>query len=87
MIREKIRKLIEKSIKELQKEGVFPEFDIPEIKVEHPEEKIHGDYSTNIAMIIVKQIGKNPLEIAENLKSEILNLKSGLFEKVEIAKP
>jgi len=87
MIREKIRKLIEKSIKELQKEGVFPEFDIPEIKVEHPEEKIHGDYSTNIAMIIAKQIGKNPLEIAENLKSEILNLKSGFFDKIEIAKP
>jgi arginyl-tRNA synthetase len=87
MIREKIKNLIGKSIKELQKEGVFPEFDIPEIKVEHPEEKIHGDYSTNIAMIIAKQIGKNPLEIAENLKSEILNLKSGFFDKIEIAKP
>ena len=87
MIREKIKKLIEKSIKELQKEEVFPEFEIPEIKVEHPEEKIHGDYSTNIAMIIAKQIGKNPLEIAENLKSEILNLKSGFFDKIEIAKP
>jgi len=87
MIRKEIKNLIEKAIKEFQKEEIFPEFEIPEIKVEHPEEKIHGDYSTNIAMIIAKQIGKNPLEIAENLKSEILNLKSGLFEKVEIAKP
>jgi arginyl-tRNA synthetase len=87
MIREKLKNLIQKAIKELQREKIFAEFEIPEIKIEHPEEKTHGDYSTNIAMIIAKQIGKNPLEIAENLKSEILNLKSGFFDKIEIAKP
>ena len=34
MIRQEIKKLIEKSIKELQKEGEFPNFEIPEIKVD-----------------------------------------------------
>jgi len=101
MVREEIKKLLENSIKKLWAEKIFPKFDIPEIKLEHPEEKIHGDYSTNVAMMIAKQINKNSLEIAGNLKSKILgdqpkagrmwwvgcSLKSGLFDKVETAKP
>jgi len=85
--REEIKKIIEKSIETLQKEKVFPKFDIPETKMEHPEEKTHGDYATNVAMVITKEVKKNPMEIAENLKSQILNLDSKLFEKIEVAKP
>jgi arginyl-tRNA synthetase len=87
MIREEILNLIQKSIKELQKEKVFPKFEISEIRIERPEEKIYGDYSTNIAMIIAKQIGKNPLEVAKriNWKLEIGNWK--FLDKVEVIKP
>jgi len=101
MIRQEIAKLIEKSIKVLQKEKALPKFEIPEIEIEHPEGKIHGDYATNIAMVIAKQVKKNPLEVAEKLKAEILgaqpkagrmrrvgcSLKPDLFEKVKIAEP
>ncbi|TSD02370.1 MAG: arginyl-tRNA synthetase [Parcubacteria group bacterium Athens0714_24] len=38
-----------------------------------------GDYSSNVAMILKKD--------PENLKSQISNLKSGLFEKIEVAGP
>ena len=87
MVKREIKNLITKSVKALQKKGYFSEFKISEIKIEHPEEKAHGDYATNVAMVIAKQIKKNPLEIAENLKSEILNFKSSYFDKVEIAGP
>jgi len=85
--REEIKKLTENSIKILQKEGVFPEFAIPEIVIEHPEEKIYGDYATNIAMVIARQINKNPIEIANllGLRFKIKSLR--YFDKVEIAKP
>jgi len=87
MITEKIRELIKETIKELQKEGVFIEFKLPEIIVEHPEEKTHGDYSTNVAMVIAKQIKKNPLEIAKqiNWKLKIKNWK--FLDKVEVIEP
>jgi len=75
MIREEIVKLIEKSIKELQKEKKLPKFEIPEIKVWHSEEEKHGDneidYATNITMIIAKQIKKDPVEIASMISEEI----------------
>jgi len=87
MIRQKIAKLIGKSIKELQKAKNLSEFNLPEIQVEHPEEKNHGDYATNIAMIIAKIVEKNPLEIANILGSSLKVLDSSLFEKVEVAKP
>ncbi|PIQ05766.1 MAG: arginine--tRNA ligase [Candidatus Nealsonbacteria bacterium CG18_big_fil_WC_8_21_14_2_50_37_10] len=87
MIREEIVKLIEKSIKELQKGGVLPKFDILEIQVEHPEEKTHGDYAVNVAMTIAKQVKKSPMEIAQNIKNQISKIKNNIFEKIEVAKP
>jgi len=82
MTREEIKKLIEKSIKKLQN-------GISEIKLEHPEEKSHGDYATNVAMVIAKQIRKNPLEIAKNIKNQIskINNIDLFFKKIEVAEP
>ncbi|MCP6719253.1 MAG: arginine--tRNA ligase [Patescibacteria group bacterium] len=88
MIRDEIKKLIEKSIKKLQKERVLLKFNISEIEVKHPEEKAHGDYATNIALRIGKDAKKEAMEIAELLSSELKSQDgSKLFEKVETAKP
>ena len=87
IMREEIKNLLEKSLKELQKEKIFPKFNIPEIQIEHPEEKAHGDYATNVAMVITKQIKKNPLEIANILGSRLKVLGDRLFEKIEVAEP
>jgi len=87
MMKEEIAKFTENIIRELQKIKKLPKFAIPEIQTEHPEEKVHGDYSTNIAMVIAKKVKKSPMEIAEIL-SEKLKVKSEkLFEKIEVKKP
>ena len=87
MTREKIKKIIEKSIKEIQKEGITFYFKIEDIKIEIPEQKKYGDYATNIAMIIGKRIKKNPMEIANILKLKIKSQKLKLFKKIEIVEP
>jgi arginyl-tRNA synthetase len=38
-------------------------------------------------MVIVRENKKSPMEIAETLKNQILSLKSGIFEKIEVANP
>ena len=63
MLKEKISGLLQKSIKDLQKENKLPDFEIPEVLVEYPREKSHGDYSTNIALKISKLVKKNPGEL------------------------
>lgn len=89
MIREEIKNLIEKSIKELQKAKKLLKFDIPKIQIEHPEEKAHGDYATNIALKAAKIVGKTPIEIAEMITNQLLiiNKKLKFFKEIKIAKP
>jgi arginyl-tRNA synthetase len=90
-MKDTLANLIKKAIKSLQKEKVFPKFEIPEIKIEHPKEEIHGDYSTNVAMEIAKKVKKRPMEIANLLSSKLIPLSAGqsskLFEKIEVAEP
>ena len=82
MIKEDLKKIIKKAIKELQKNKKLGLFLIPEILIEHPKEKIRGDYSTNIAFVIGKNNAINPIEVAMLLKTEIEKYKT-LIEKIE----
>ncbi|MFA4998460.1 MAG: arginine--tRNA ligase [Candidatus Paceibacterota bacterium] len=66
MIRDEIKNLIQKAIKILYKEEV-------EVRLERPTEAIYGNYSTNVAMALKK----NPQEIADSIKSDVL-------EKIEV---
>jgi len=51
-----------------------------------PNQKGHGDLSTNIAMLLTKELKKNPREIATEI-IENLSFDSNIIEKVEIAGP
>lgn len=70
MITEDIKNLVQKACSDAG-------FIAGEIALEHPENPEHGDYSTNVALVLAKQLGKNPREVAELIisKLEIGNLK------------
>ena len=55
--------------------------------LEHPENAEHGDYSTNVALVLAKKLGKNPKEVAELIigKLKIENWK--FLDRVEVAGP
>jgi arginyl-tRNA synthetase len=75
MIKKQIEKLINKALGELN---------APDFSVEIPTNKNHGDYSTNIAMVLARQLKKNPMQIAEEIAKKI---KSNNFKKIEPVKP
>jgi len=81
MIREEIEKIIQNALKELKNE--LGDFELPEISLEHPENAEHGDYSTNIAFALARQLGKTPQEVAEAIKLKIQSSKSKTIERVE----
>ncbi|KPJ98846.1 MAG: arginyl-tRNA synthetase [Desulfobacterales bacterium SG8_35] len=54
--------------------------------VELPKHAAHGDFSTNMAMLIAGREKKNPRETASQL-AEKLSAHNDLFDKVEIAGP
>ncbi len=80
MIAFEIRTLIEKTTKDL---------DLPEVDfvVEHPADLLHGDYSTNVALVVAKQIGANPKEISEKILLELEKGKPDSVQTMTIAGP
>jgi len=82
---DKISKIIEVSIEESKKNNSLPNFDSKKIIVEKPKNKSFGNWSTNIALTLSKELKKKPVEIAEIIKSNISN--SSIIETVEIIPP
>ena len=80
MIREELIKLIKEAISAAN-------LGSREVQVEHPADKAHGDYSTNVALKLAKTFKIPPMKIAENLQPRILRLGPDLFEKIEITEP
>ncbi len=67
-------------------DGVLPAgSDLSRITVEPPRDPSHGDMATNAAMVLAKDAGKKPRELAEAL-AEKLRV-DPLIEKVDIAGP
>lgn len=78
---------IKQEIKEIIKDSLIKNnisFDENKIIIENPKLESNGDYSTNIALVLTKELHKNPIEIAELIKNGI---DSEIIEKVEIINP
>ena len=58
--------------------------DEPDIIIETPKDELHGNYSTNVSLILAKKLHKNPIEIANEIKN---NINSKILEKIEVAPP
>lgn len=44
--------------------GRLPEVDVPEVRIERPKSRDHGDYATNVALALAKPAGMPPRDIA-----------------------
>ncbi len=77
-IKEEIKKIIETTVKKIG------EINSP-VLIEVPNEKIRGDYSTNIVFNLSNKLKKSPMEIADKIISQIG--KNKIFEKIEAVSP
>ncbi|MGM7682064.1 arginine--tRNA ligase [Cytobacillus sp. Hm23] len=68
------------------KAGLATREQLPEIILEIPKEKVHGDYSTNMAMQLARIAKKAPRMIAEELVNNFDKSKASI-EKIDIAGP
>ncbi|MCL1052190.1 arginine--tRNA ligase [Shewanella abyssi] len=77
--------LLAESLNALKQQGVVPADFEARIQVDRTKDSSHGDFATNLAMMLTKAARKNPREIAQLI---IDNLpESNHVEKVEIAGP
>ena len=59
--------------------------DLPQVRVERPKSREHGDWATNIALQLAKKVGKNPREVATVLADKIASIPG--VSTVDIAGP
>lgn len=81
-----MKKNIENKIKEVLKNFGIEDVDFV---VEHPDDFSHGDYSTNVAMVCAKKIGKNPKELAEKMVATLRQAQDEFpeIQEIQIAGP
>ena len=80
-----IENLIKNSISSLDKDGSVNPNLVANIRVDRTKDRAHGDFATNIAMILAKPLKKNPRQIAEDIIASLP--KDNHISKVEIAGP
>ncbi|WP_445156728.1 arginine--tRNA ligase [Halomonas sp. E14] len=84
-MKETIISLLERALETLKQQGTLPADLAPVIKVDPTKDKAHGDYASNLALMLAKPAGKPPRELAEALIAALPQ--SDAVEKVAIAGP
>ncbi|ATH93604.1 arginine--tRNA ligase [Bacillus glycinifermentans] len=84
---EQMKDALKQEIKEaVIKAGLADAADIPEVVLEVPKDKAHGDYSTNMAMQLARIAKKAPRSIAEDIVASFDKGKASI-DKLDIAGP
>lgn len=66
-----LAEVLEEILAEMGVTDVTPEFS-------RPEHAAHGDYSTNVAMVVSGRLRRKPIEVAEEIKKQLFMRKSAL---------
>ncbi|MEE3216244.1 MAG: arginine--tRNA ligase, partial [Pseudomonadota bacterium] len=77
--------LLDAALAELKQQEVIPQELAPTYKVDPTKDKAHGDYATNLALMLAKPAKSAPRQIAEKLVAALPQ--SDAVAKVDIAGP
>jgi arginyl-tRNA synthetase len=85
-MKQKIKDLILHAVRGAHQKGELPSGDIVEAGVDAPKAEAHGDFSTNIAMVMASVQKMSPRKIADIITRHIQDPER-ILEKTEIAGP
>ncbi len=83
-MKEKIELSLKETLTRLFEGGKLGRFDLGKVSLTRPTDEQFGDYTTNIALAVAKEIGMKPRELAELI---VASFTSSLVAKTEIAGP
>lgn len=84
-VKEHLEELLAQSLLHLQREDVLPAETELEIQLERTRSPEHGEFASNLAMVLAKPAGMPPRELAQQIIDRIP--KSRQVERMEIAGP
>ena len=83
-MKDQLQDLLKKCIQDLINQGLINEMP-PKVRLDHTKDKSHGDYATNIALMLAKQAKTSPLELAKIIVNQLED--ASFIKKTEIAGP
>jgi arginyl-tRNA synthetase len=85
-VKEHLRELVAQSLLDLRRQGRLPQdLPTPDYVIERTRSRDHGDYASNIALLLAKATGQKPRELAEALVANFGETQH--VSKIEIAGP
>ncbi len=84
-MKKQIQEILVQSLKALESKEIIPAIELPNIKIENTRDPAHGDFASNIAMVMAKAVKSNPRELANNIINHLPE--SEILERTEIAGP
>jgi len=84
-VKEHIEELLAQSVLHLQREGIFPGEVEPDIQLERTRSPEHGEFASNLALVLCKAAKMPPRELAQEIINRLPH--SRQIERTEIAGP
>jgi arginyl-tRNA synthetase len=84
-MKQQVKDLLAAALERLVAKGTFPELEPLDPQVERTRDRSHGDFSSNLAMVLAKRARTKPRDLAAHLLESLPS--SELIERVEIAGP
>ncbi|MGD8568237.1 MAG: arginine--tRNA ligase [Gammaproteobacteria bacterium] len=84
-MKHKLQQLITQALEQLQRDEVLPADFQADVQIERTRDPSHGDYASNIAMMLAKAAKRNPRELADKITAALPEDES--IDKTEIAGP
>jgi len=83
-LKETIESLLTQALEKLVSDGLFETS--PALQITRTKDAAHGDFTCNVAMILAKQAGKAPRDVAQAI-IDTLDASDSAIDKIEIAGP
>jgi arginyl-tRNA synthetase len=84
-VKDHLRELVLQALLDLKRAGQLPADAEPEFVIDRTKSREHGDYATNVALLLAKVAGRKPRELAEALAASVP--RSQHIAKIDVAGP
>ena len=84
-MKEQLEQLLAEAIGQLKAQGKIPADHPVKIQLDRPRDKSHGDFATNLALMLAKPAKSNPRQLAEAIVDAVPE--NSLLSKMDIAGP
>ncbi len=84
-MKDQLRQLLSAAVEQLCQAQQLPVATLPEIQVERARDRAHGDFASNIALMLAKPARRRPRQLAEQIVAALPP--GGPVQRIEIAGP